>query len=175
MGMVSYWNFLVNEHDDEGEQQAKAAAALLVYVTIKSADWKKLRDIPKNPWQKWEYIESQIPNAATRADDLWDFYESFKHKVACKTINPRHIKTVDDSIVAMKINHETGEFMHLQDKGKREFLVEALADVDHERAIELLRCKSGLIVQMVRDRMERERKYIEMQGGENIEITADLL
>ena len=176
MGMVSYWNFLVNERDDDSEQRAKAGAALLVYVTIKSADWKKLRDIPKNPWQKWEYIESQIPNAATRADDLWDFYETFKQKVACRTINSRHIKTVDDDIVAMKIDHETGEIIQMQDKGKRQFLVEALAEVDHERAIELLRYKSGLIVQMVRDRLERERKYIETKGGtQGEEITIDLI
>jgi hypothetical protein len=147
-----------------------------VYVTIKSADWKKLRDIPKNPWQKWEYIESQVPNAATRADDLWDFYETFKQKVACRSINPRHIKTIDDNLMTMKIDYETGELVQIKDMGRREFLVEALADVDHERAIELLRYKSGLIVQMVRDRMERERKYIETKGGESVEeVTAELV
>lgn len=140
-------------------------------MTIKSADWKKLRDIPKNPWQKWEYIESQIPNAATRADDLWDFYETFKHKVACRSINPRHIKTVDDDLITMRIDPETGEIIQMQDKGKRQFLVEALAEVNHARAIELLRYKSGLIVQMVRDRLEREKKYFEAQGGVRSEET----
>jgi hypothetical protein len=143
-----YYNF------DTSDENA-ATAAFLVYVVYRSRDVKRFKITP----EMWSTIERGVKSVAKRAEDLGEFIEKLKPKLACSSIKPKWAKTIPDEIVSMRIDHETGEIMHLQDQGKREFLTDILETADHAAVLDILYKKAALVVLLVRDRLEREKPY----------------
>jgi len=110
----------------------------------------------------WGIIERSVKSVAKRAVDLEEFIEKLKPKLKCSTITPKWAKTIPDDIVTMKMN-EDGSFIQVRDLGKREFLVEVLAEINHRQVLDVLYEKAALVVLLVRDRIEREKEYINIE------------
>jgi len=146
-----YYNF-------QTEERNKAVAALLVYAIYRSRDQNKFKVTP----DMWGIIERSVKSVAKRAVDLEEFIEKLKPKLKCSTITPKWAKTIPDDIVTMKMN-EDGSFIQVRDLGKREFLVEVLAEINHRQVLDVLYEKAALVVLLVRDRIEREKEYINIE------------
>lgn len=146
-----YYNF-------QTEEREKAVAALLVYAIYRSRDHEKFKITP----DMWGIIERSVKSVAKRATDLEQFIEKLKPKLKCSSIKPKWAETIPDDVVTMK-KLEDGSFAEVQDKGKREFLVDVLADVDHEKVLNVLYEKAALVVLLVRDRIEREKTTINLE------------
>lgn len=129
-----------------------AIGALLVYGIYRSRDIKRFKVTP----DMWGIIERAVKSSAKRAMDLNDFIERLKPKLHCTTIKPQYMK-LDDAVVAMKVDQETGEIIQVEDYGRREFWVELLEKCDHETILDRLYNRTSLIIALVRDRLERER------------------
>ena len=67
------------------------------------------------------------------------------------------------SPVTMAVNRETGEIIQKQDKGRRQFWVEILEQIDHQAVLDILYKKTSWVIALVRDRLERERP-LEVSG-----------
>lgn len=141
-----YYNF---DTDDHGA----AVAGLLVYAIYRSRNLKRFKITP----DMWSMIERAVKSASKRAADLGDFIEKLKPKLHCETIQPRWANTMPEGVVTMKLNPDTGEFIQVQDKGRRQFLTDVLQEVDHRQVLDLLYRKTALVVLLVRDRLEREK------------------
>ena len=143
-----YYNF------DTSDKNA-ATAALLVYAIYRSRDMKRFKITP----EMWNTIERAVKSVAKRADDLGEFIEKLKPKLACASIKPKWAKTLPEDIITMKVDPETGELMQIQDQGKRQFLTDVLEEIDHRAVLDVLYKKAALVILLVRDRLERERPY----------------
>jgi hypothetical protein len=152
-----YYNFQTNE----GE---KAVAALLIYAIYRSRDKSKFKITP----DMWGIIERSVKSVAKRAMDLEEFIEKLKPKLKCSTIIPKWAKTIPDGMVTMK-KQEDGSYVEVADMGKREFLVDVLTEVNHREVLDVLYEKAALAVLLVRDRIEREKEYINIEEGEDNE------
>lgn len=151
-----YYNFQTGERE-------KAVAALLVYAVYRSRDKSKFKVTP----DMWGIIERSVKSVAKRAVDLEEFLERLKPKLKCSSIIPKWAKTIPDDVVTMK-KLEDGTFVEVQDLGKREFLVDVLAEVDHRKVLDVLYEKAALVVLLVRDRIEREKEYINIEEDEEL-------
>lgn len=140
-----FYNF---DTDDE----RVATAALLVYAIYRSRDAKRFKVTP----DMWGQLERAVKSAAKRAMDLGDFIEKLKPKLQCATIHPRWARTLPDGIVSMKMMPD-GSIIHIQDKGRRQFLTDILKEVDHREVLDYLYKKTSLVILLVRDRLEREK------------------
>jgi len=149
-----YYNFQTDE-------KKKAVAALLVYAIYRSRDHKKFKVTPN----MWDRIERSVKSVSKRAQDLEEFIEKLKPKLHCPSIKPKWAKTIPDNMVTMK-KQEDGSFIEVSDLGRREFLVEVLAEADHRKVLNVLYEKAALVILLVRDRIEREREYIEVNTTE---------
>ncbi len=129
-----------------------AIGALIVYGIYRSRDMKSFKVTP----DMWGTIERAIESSAKRAKNLYDFIERLKKKLKCSTIKPQYMK-LDNEMIAMKIDQETGEMIQAQDFGKREFWVELLEECNHENILKELYEHTSRISALVRDRLERER------------------
>ncbi len=136
---------------DTSDENA-AIGALLVYGIYRSRDIKRFKVSP----DMWGMIERAVKSSAKRAQDLNDFIEKLKPKLHCSTLNPKWMRT-DQDIISMKIDRATGEIMHVQDQGRREFWTVILEQADHETVLERLYKRTSLIIALVRERLERER------------------
>jgi hypothetical protein len=152
-----YYNFQTNE----GE---KAVAALLIYAIYRSRDKSKFKITP----DMWGIIERSVKSVAKRAMDLEEFIEKLKPKLKCSTIIPKWAKTIPDGMVTMK-KQEDGSYVEVADMGKREFLVDVLTEINHREVLDVLYEKAALAVLLVRDRIEREKEYINVEEGEDNE------
>ncbi len=129
-----------------------AIGALIVYGIYRSRDMKSFKVTP----DMWGTIERAVKSSAKRAIDLNDFIERLKPKLRCSTIKPQYMK-LDDEMISMKLDPETGDMVQVQDFGKREFWVELLEECNHEKVLDRLYNRTSLIIALVRDRLERER------------------
>lgn len=146
---------------DTGDENA-ALGALLVYGIYRSRDIKRFKVTP----DMWGIIERAVKSSAKRALDLHDFIEKLKPRLMCSTLKPKWMATDEETLlrpVAMAVNHETGEIIQKQDKGRRLFWVEILELVDHQAILEILYNKTSWTIALVRDRLERERP-LEVSG-----------
>lgn len=147
-----YYNFDTSDED-------AAIGALLVYGIYRSRDQKRFKVTP----DMWGLIERAVKSSAKRALDLNDFIEKLKPKLCCSTIRPSAMATGDDlNTVTMAVDPETGELMQKQDLGRREFWTRILEEADHQVVLGRLYGRTSLIIALVRERLERERKLIEI-------------
>lgn len=140
----------------ETSDEAAAIGALLVYAIYKSRDVKRFKVTP----DMWGVIERAVKSSSKRALDLNDFIEKLKPKLACSTIRPSAMATSQNT-VTMVVNPVTGELIQKQDQGRREFWVHILEQADHRLVLERLYKRTSLIIALVRERLERERKLVE--------------
>lgn len=141
----------------ETSDENSAIGALLVYGIYRSRDVKRFKVTP----DMWGIIERAVKSSAKRAMDLNDFIEKLKPKLHCSTLKPQYMKT-DLDVFAM-YHTKTGEIIHIQDEGKREFWTRLLEECDHKKVLERLYGRTSLIIALVRDRLERE-KPLEVKG-----------
>lgn len=144
-----------------GDENA-ALGALLVYGIYRSRDVKRFKVTP----DMWGIIERAVKSTAKRALDLHDFIERLKPRLMCSTLKPKWMATDEEALlspVAMAVNRETGEIIQKQDKGRRQFWVEILEEVDHQAVLDILYRKTSWVIALVRDRLERERP-LEVSG-----------
>jgi hypothetical protein len=106
---MMYYNF------DTSDPNA-ATAALLVYAIYRSRDAKRFKVTP----EMWNTIERSVKSVAKRAEDLGEFIEKLKPKLACASIKPKWAKTLPDDVITMKVDPATGELMQVQDQGRRQ-------------------------------------------------------
>lgn len=144
-----------------GDENA-ALGALLVYGIYRSRDVKRFKVTP----DMWGIIERAVKSTAKRALDLHDFIERLKPRLMCSTLKPKWMATDEEALlspVAMAVNRETGEIIQKQDKGRRQFWVEILEQIDHQAVLDILYKKTSWVIALVRDRLERERP-LEVSG-----------
>lgn len=142
----------------ETSDENAGLAALLVYGVYRSRDVKRFKITP----DMWGIIERAVKSSAKRALDLTDFIEKLKPKLHCSSLHPSAMATgAQLNTVTMAINYETGELIEKQDKGRREFWVHILDTADHQAVLMQLYKRTSLIIALVRERLERERKLIE--------------
>ena len=144
-----------------GDENA-ALGALLVYGIYRSRDVKRFKVTP----DMWGIIERAVKSTAKRALDLHDFIERLKPRLMCSTLKPKWMATDEEALlspVAMAVNRETGEIIQKQDKGRRQFWVEILEQIDHQAVLDILYKKTSWVIALVRDRLERERP-LEISG-----------
>lgn len=156
-----YYNFRTQ---DQGE----ATAALLVFAVYQSRDKGRLKVTP----DLWGRVERFTKGSAKRARDLAEFIERLKPKLACSTIKPQYARTHTDDVLTM-VPDGHGGFVSMGDRGeeKRQFLTELLEEADDRAVLDVLYGKTALVILLVRDRIEREKKVIEAglvakKGGE---------
>lgn len=142
----------------ETDSENAAIGALLVYGIYRSRDMKRFKVTP----DMWGVIERATKSCAKRALDLHDFIEKLKPRLMCSTLKPKWMAT-DSETVTMAIDKETGELIQKQDKGRRQFWVEILEEVDHQAILTILYQKTSWVIALVRDRLERERP-LEVSG-----------
>lgn len=150
-----YYGFETNDEN-------AALGALLVYGIYRSRDIKRFKVTP----DMWGIIERAVKSSAKRALDLHDFIEKLKPRLMCSTLKPKWMATDEEALlspVAMAVNRETGEIIQKQDKGRRQFWVEILEQIDHQVVLDILYKKTSWVIALVRDRLERERP-LEVSG-----------
>jgi len=130
-----------------------ATAAFLVYAVYRSRDMKRFKVTP----EMWNTIERAVKSVAKRAEDLGEFIEKLKPKLACASIKPKWAKTVPDGIVTMMQN-ERGELLEIGQE-KRQFMTDVLESADDRAVLDVLYRKAAYVVLLVRDRIEREKPY----------------
>lgn len=150
-----YYGFETNDEN-------AALGALLVYGIYRSRDIKRFKVTP----DMWGIIERAVKSSAKRALDLHDFIEKLKPRLMCSTLKPKWMATDEEALlspVTMAVNRETGEIIQKQDKGRRQFWVEILEQIDHQAVLDILYKKTSWVIALVRDRLERERP-LEISG-----------
>lgn len=133
-----------------------AIGALLVYGIYRSRDVQRFKVTPG----MWGQIESAVKSSAKRALALSDFIERLKPKLKCTAIRPQAMDTGTHT-VTMAVDPDTSELIEKQDRGRRQFWVDLLEEADDEAVLMRLYKRTSLIVALVRDRLERERKLVE--------------
>jgi len=139
---------------DTSDENA-ATAAFLVYAVYRSRDMKRFKVTPS----MWDTIERAVKSVAKRAEDMAEFIEKLKPKLACASIKPKWAKTIPDGMISM-IQGPSGELMQIgQDQEKRQFMTDLLDEADDRAVLDVLYRKAAYVVLLVRDRLERERPY----------------
>ena len=139
---------------DTSDENA-ATAAFLVYAVYRSRDMKRFKVTPS----MWDTIERAVKSVAKRAEDMAEFIEKLKPKLACSSIKPKWAKTIPDGMISM-IQGPDGELMEIgQEQEKRQFMTDLIEDADDKAVLDVLYRKAALVVLLVRDRIEREKPY----------------
>lgn len=143
----------------ETSDEHAGIGALLVYGVYRSRDVKRFKVTP----DMWGIIERAIKSSAKRALDLTDFIEKLKPKLKCSSLRPSAMATGEQlNTVTMAINHATGELIEKRDEGRKEFWVQLLDTVDHQAVLMQLYKRTSLIIALVRERLDREKKLVEV-------------
>lgn len=140
---------------DTSDENA-ATGAFLVYAVYRSRDMKRFKITPG----MWDTIERAVKSVAKRAEDLGEFIEKLKPKLACASIKPRWAKTMPDGLVTM-MKGSDGSFIEIgrEETERRQFLTDVLESADHRAVLDVLYKKTAYVVLLVRDRLEREKPY----------------
>jgi hypothetical protein len=142
---------------DTSDENA-ATGAFLVYAVYRSRDMKRFKITPG----MWDTIERAVKSVAKRAEDLPEFIEKLKPKLACASIKPKWAKTVPDDMVdliTMMKNPDGSLYQVGAADEKRQFLTDVLESADHRAVLDVLYKKAAYVVLLVRDRLEREKPY----------------
>ena len=110
------------------ENEVKAKAAMLIYVIYKSRDVKRA----PSGLDMWGQIERFAKAAAKRSEEIDDFVNSFKRKMACSTINPYWMRNDISATNAI---------------------------ISKNR--EIMSNKTQIVILLVRDRLEREKMFVQ--------------
>jgi len=147
-----------------------AVAAFLVYAVYRSRDMRRFKVTPG----MWDTIERAVKSVAKRADDLPEFIEKLKPKLACASIKPKWARTIPDGMVTMMQN-ERGELIQVgQENEKRQFMTDVLESADDRAVLDVLYKKAAYVVLLVRDRIEREKPYeAQFENFENVAGTGE--
>lgn len=143
---------------DTSNEEA-AVGALLVYGVWRSRDVAALKITP----EIWGMVERAVKSCAKRAADLHEFLEDLKPRLKCATIHPRYMTAGQNTVTF--IETADGELLGGM-RPRREFWTAVLEDADHKAVLEALYGKTGWIIALVRDRIERE-KPVEMLAKED--------
>ena len=145
------------------EDSTAAAGALLIYATYKSRDPKR----GPSGYEMWAQIERFAKQAAKRAENISGFLDKFKSAMACGTINPKWCKTgivganarvlADGSIITKGDGSEDRDFMIS--------LIEAPVE-EQEKIVECIYGQTQRLILLVRDRLEREKPYLDTMEDE---------
>lgn len=140
---------------DTSDENA-ATGAFLVYAVYRSRDMKRFKVTPG----MWDTIERAVKSVAKRAEDLGEFIEKLKPKLACASIKPRWAKTMPDGLVTM-MKGPGGSLYEIgrEETERRQFLTDVLESADHRAVLDVLYKKTAYVVLLVRDRLEREKPY----------------
>ena len=130
-----------------------ATAAFLVYAVYRSRDVKRFKITPG----MWDTIERAVKSVAKRAEDMGEFVEKLKPKLACASIKPKWAKTVPDGMITL-MQGPGGELMEIGSE-KRQFMTDVLDSADDRAVLDVLYKKAAYVVLLVRDRLEREKAY----------------
>ena len=114
------------------ENEVKAKAAMLIYVIYKSRDVKRA----PSGLDMWGQIERFAKAAAKRSEEIDDFVNSFKRKMACSTINPYWMR--NDISATNAIISKNREIMSFG-----------------------IYNKTQIVILLVRDRLEREKMFVQ--------------
>ena len=132
-----------------------ATAAFLVYAVYRSRDHKRFKITPN----MWDIVERAVKSVAKRAEDMAEFIEKLKPKLACASIKPKWAKTIPDGIISM-MQASDGSLMEIgQEQEKRQFMTDVLETADNRAVLDILYRKAAYVVLLVRDRIEREKPY----------------
>lgn len=132
--------------------QAKAQAAMLIYVVYKSRDSKR----GPSGLDMWGQIERFAKMSAKRSDSIDDFIDQFKRKMACSTINPYWMR--NDFVSANAVVMEDGSIVTFANDDRRSFGLELFDNPqDAANVLDCIYRKTQIIILLVRDRLEREK------------------
>lgn len=132
-----------------------AIGAFLVYAVYRSRDIKRFKITPG----MWDTIERAVKSVAKRADDLGEFIEKLKPKLACASIKPKWAKTIPDGMITL-LQGPGGELMEIgANQERRQFMTDVLESADSRAVLDVLYKKAAYVVLLVRDRLEREKPY----------------
>ena len=135
------------------ENEVKAKAAMLIYVIYKSRDVKRA----PSGLDMWGQIERFAKAAAKRSEEIDDFVNSFKRKMACSTINPYWMR--NDISATNAIISKNREIMSFGND-LRAFGLEIFDDEENGKAVvDCIYSKTQIIILLVRDRLEREKMF----------------
>lgn len=151
-----------------------ATAAFLVYAVYRSRDIKRFKIAP----EMWNTIERAVKSVAKRAEDMAEFIEKLKPKLACASIKPKWARTVPDGMISM-VQNPDGSLMEIgQDQEKRQFMTDLIEDADDKAVLDVLYRKAAYTVLLVRDRIEREKPYEaqfdDLGDGDKVFRTVDI-
>ncbi|NQS75213.1 MAG: hypothetical protein HQP61_02040 [Peptococcaceae bacterium] len=141
-------------HNFDTSEENAATAAFLVYVVYRSRDHKRFKITPG----LWDQIERAVKSVAKRAEDLPEFIEKLKPKLACSSIKPKWAKTVPDGMPDM-MSDGMGGLIELANDDRRQFLTGVLRRANNRDVLDVLYNKTAYVILLVRERLERERPY----------------
>lgn len=135
---------------------------MLVYGVWRSRDVARFKINP----EVWQTVERAVKSCAKRAVDLHDFLEHLKPKLKCGTVHPRYMSTGAAPTVTFVKDPGTGELLGGVES-KREFWTTMLEQADHRAVLSILYAKTGWVIALVRDRLEREKPLEGLTREEN--------
>ena len=145
-----------------------AVAAFLVYAVYRSRDMRRFKVTPG----MWDTIERAVKSVAKRADDLPEFIEKLKPKLACASIKPKWART--EIMSGSYLEGPTGEIIIKGNENRREFMTGVIEDADDRAVLDVLYKKAAYVVLLVRDRIEREKPYeAQFENFENVAGTGE--
>lgn len=145
------------------DDEHAATAALIVYACWRSRDKVKFKVTP----DVWGQIERFSKDAAKRAKTIPDLIESLKRpgRMNAPTLHPKYLQVGMPGDVPMAAFG--GGFVQMQhDPDAREFGVRAFEQADAKRVIGEMYRHTAWVIQLVRDRIERERPIETIIEGE---------
>lgn len=134
------------------ENEERAIAALLVYGVYRSRDVEKFKT--SRSW--WGAVQDAVRSSATTANgDLFEFIQRLQVKLKCPTIKPYHMATVTNTVTSAVLS--TGEIVELKEQGRDVLWSELVEEADDEAVLEQLERRTGGVISLVQDRIEREK------------------
>lgn len=136
------------------DDEHAATAALIVYACYRSRDKARFKVTP----DLWGQIERFAKDAAKRAKTIHDLIENLKRtgRMNAPTLHPKYLRVGLPGETPMAAFG--GGFVQIAaDHDAREFGVRVFEQADAKRVISEMYRHTAWVIQLVRDRLERER------------------
>lgn len=137
------------------DDQIKAKAAMLIYVVYKSRDSKR----GPSGLDMWGQIERFAKASAKRSEGIDEFVDQFKRKMICSTINPYWMRNDFSSANASVM--EDGSIITFSGEDVRSFGLELFDGPDGAEIVDCIYRKTQIVILLVRDRLEREKQFVQ--------------